>query len=142
LFSTSEDDITQYLITTRQAAIQMNTSQQAGFICRRFMSNRLSESDGNAFMESGSPVLNCTARDACATRFVASSKSFFRTPRARTDGLEHAAQSKEPRRVSCVSDASANEHGPKSGPRDHPGRAVSGKSAHARSVVHFSNLIE
>ena len=59
-----------------------------------------------------------------------------------TDELKHAAESKEPLGMSCVSDASADESGPKSGPHDHSGRAVIGKSAHARSVVHFSNLIE
>ena len=60
----------------------------------------------------------------------------------RTDELEHAAQIKEPRGMSCVSDTSAKEQGAERRARDKPCRTVIGKFAHARIVVHFSNLIQ
>jgi hypothetical protein len=58
------------------------------------------------------------------------------------DGLEHVAQSKEPRGMSSVSDTSAKEQGSQWRPRDQAGRAVIRKFAHARSVIHLSNLIQ
>ena len=59
-----------------------------------------------------------------------------------TEELEHAAQSEEPRRMSCVSDTSAKEHGSKSCPHDHACRAVSGKFADAWLVEHLPNFVE
>jgi hypothetical protein len=58
------------------------------------------------------------------------------------NGLEYVAQSKEPRSMSGVSDASANEQGPQRRPRDEPGCAVIREFAHAWIVVHFSDLIQ
>src|SRR5580698_3986044 len=56
--------------------------------------------------------------------------------------LKHAPKRKEPFAVPCVSDASANEHGSQSCPCDKPGCDIIRKSAHVRSAVHFSDLIE
>lgn len=52
------------------------------------------------------------------------------------------AQIEEPDGMSSISDTSANEQAPKRRPCNQPSRAVIGKFAHARIVVHFSDLIQ
>src|SRR5258708_4062602 len=59
---------------------------------------------------------------------------------ANIDGLEHPAEREEPLSMACVSDASPDEQRPKERLCNHPGRPVSGKSAHVRRIKHFPDL--
>ena len=56
------------------------------------------------------------------------------------EGLEHPAEREEPLSMACVSDASPDEQRTKERLCNHPGRPVSGKSAHVRRVKHFTDL--
>jgi hypothetical protein len=59
---------------------------------------------------------------------------------ASINGLEHPAERKEPLSMACVSDAPPDEQRPKERLCNHPGRSVSGKSAHVRRIKHFPDL--